>query len=578
MRQATLEDRTSFLRAAVHALFALATLALLAAKFHLIGLQNINWDEFLFLSWLYDYRRGELATGLQTFHVHLIGWLAQVPGSSVDQVLAGRIQAFVLRVGASICVFLIGRRLVGSSGAWIAVLASLTFSFVLAHGESFRADPLIAFLFLAALVSLMYGTERTAPAALAGALMALATAISIKSVFYLPTLGIVVLLSIVYDADRGRALRRALLFSLTMAAVLIPLLAYHASAIPHQAAAQEMAGNAATAAKVMWGLSQPGVLQLTLGWDHAFWVMLGIGSTAAAVNALAGPSVPDRRRAFTVLALVLPMASLLVYRNSFPYFYVCLVPAAAVACGLVAAQIEALLGRYPSMAALSVFVLGLLLVSNAVVFLRYNGDDALAPQRQLLAGIAEVFPQPVPYIDRCSMVSAYPKVGLFMSTLVLKRYREKGEPVMERLVRERQPVFLIANSPGLMLDLPYSRVERTAYALLQPDFEFLQANFIPHWGPLWVSGKRLQVVSEESTPFRIEVGGPYTVESAHEVMIDGVPRRPGDVLVLQRGLHGARGGAGAAGDLVLRYGAHLPVPVQSPPDGPLFTGLGFKRP
>lgn len=46
-----------------------------AANFLLAARQNINWDEFNYLTLVHTYLRGELATRLQTFHVHLFTWL-----------------------------------------------------------------------------------------------------------------------------------------------------------------------------------------------------------------------------------------------------------------------------------------------------------------------------------------------------------------------------------------------------------------------------------------------------------------------------------------------------------------------
>jgi hypothetical protein len=46
----------------------------LIACFH-----KINWDEFYFLARILEFRRGELSNPMQTFHVHLFGWLAMLP-------------------------------------------------------------------------------------------------------------------------------------------------------------------------------------------------------------------------------------------------------------------------------------------------------------------------------------------------------------------------------------------------------------------------------------------------------------------------------------------------------------------
>src|SRR5262249_30472793 len=57
-------------------------------RYQLLFRLNINWDEFLFLSKIHDYRRGDLASPLQTFYVHFFAWLPLVPGNEVTQVIA----------------------------------------------------------------------------------------------------------------------------------------------------------------------------------------------------------------------------------------------------------------------------------------------------------------------------------------------------------------------------------------------------------------------------------------------------------------------------------------------------------
>ena len=51
---------------------------------------DVHWDEFNFLSQVYEHERGELRRALMTFHVHVFAWLRQVSGNEVDQVIAAQ--------------------------------------------------------------------------------------------------------------------------------------------------------------------------------------------------------------------------------------------------------------------------------------------------------------------------------------------------------------------------------------------------------------------------------------------------------------------------------------------------------
>ena len=166
----------------------LAILALLATKLQLLSTLNINWDEFLFASKIYAFERGELTSQLQSFHVHLFGWIRSAGNNGVDQIIAAREFMFGLRLLTCACIFLIGRRLFGTTGALVAVAASMAFSYVIMHGESFRADPLITSCFMVAASLLILFPARMLATVTAGVLMAVAAMISIKAAIYGPSI------------------------------------------------------------------------------------------------------------------------------------------------------------------------------------------------------------------------------------------------------------------------------------------------------------------------------------------------------------------------------------------------------
>ena len=69
-------------------------------------------------------------------------------------------------------------------------------------------------------------------------------------------------------------------------------------------------------------------------------------------------------------------------------------------------------------------------------------------QKETLDLVHRLFPEAVPYIDRCSMVSTFPKVGFFMSSLGMRFYHERGEPIME------EPSSLIFSAGRNRITLP----------------------------------------------------------------------------------------------------------------------------
>lgn len=560
----------------VRSALAAAILILLYFRYRLLALVNINWDEFRFLSRIHEFNRGELGTAFQTFHVELFRWLPRLPGNAVDQVIVGRLIAFGLGLASVAFLFLIGRRLIGVTGALFAVFVSLGFSHMARHGDAFRADPIIACLFLASAALLVLGISSASAITLSAVALAIAGLISIKTAVYLPTVGLIFAAHLTAPG-RVVVVRRLFLFCTVGVATYLGLQALHVAALQVGAAgvAPTAAAQAARVGGSVLGASPfHAALAESMRLDPAFWLLLVAGAGIALTEALRGVG-EARRHGIMLLGFLIPLGALFVYRNTFAYFYVSIVPAAALICGLVPARIETWLPRRPLLAGAVILGLGVPTALTGWRCYTLLKTDTVARQREVLQAVREVFPEPVPYIDRCSMIADYPKVGLFMSTYVLSGYRERGAPILAALVQARQPVFVLANVEGLNLATPWESLAQSPYQLLRPDFEYLQAHYIHHWGPIWVAGVELDVDSERTISFELPIAGPYTVETRGPVELDGQSQEAGAIVRVEGGAHAMRSPDGPK-RVTLRYGGNLPRPAVPPPVGPLFLDLGFR--
>src|SRR3546814_17308459 len=81
---------------------------------------------------------------------------------------------------------------------------------------------------------------------------------------------------------------------------------------------------------------------------------------------------------------MLPLASILLYRNSFPYFYAFILPPVMVGTALAIKQI---LDR------ISVKMLSIELLANAAIISLATPRVVLPVQRQVLAAAHEIFPE-----------------------------------------------------------------------------------------------------------------------------------------------------------------------------------------
>ncbi len=547
-------------------------LLLLALRLHLMLRLNINWDEFHYLSFIYDFLRDAPLTWRQTFHVHLFSWLASIGGGEVSQIVSARLVLFGLGLATCGLVYYIGRRFLSPTGALFAVLCYSALSEVIVHGASFRPDPLATFLVLAATAVLLARPASTAWAAVAGLVLALSFMLTFKTVFFLPGLGILALTNATATISwRRRLLALAVLATSVLACVLL-LVAFHRhELVPSLTDANQVAGARRLAGGLLWtGYWFPGrfYLMRSFGQSTLVWLLLA-GGLAQALAGLRSAATRSRL-GLPLLALALPLATLAVYRNSFPYFLPDILAPAILLCGLGLDRLRRWADRAGRLGPVLTLTLVLGVAGTGVTNYVRQLPNGLAGQDLLISTIHRMFPEPVPYIDRCSMIASFPKVGFFMSTWGMDSYARQGRPVLTEAVETHAPLFLVANTLPLNLLLSDYQASRLRYRLLAEDWRTLQQNYIHHWGVVFVAGKRLEVSSGESE-LTILIPGSYTLEGTLAVRIDGRAVRPGDVIDLAAGTHTVA--ADTAGLLTLRWGDHLYLPDEPAPRSPVFVGL-----
>lgn len=555
--------------------FLLAIAVLFALALHRVFIANVNWDEFFYLSQVHLYLNGELAQPLQTLHVHLFRWLPLVSGDEVHQIFAARGFLWLLSIATCLCIYDVARNFCTREAALLAVLFYAGFSYVVDHGHSVRADPLSAFLFVAAVQLLLTAKRSRLYMAVSGALMAAAIMVTIKSSLYFSSLGVIFLAFFLFEADRRAVLRDALIFTAGFAGALLLLYQVHSYALAAEELADPGAYLARTGGKTL--LSTPLLPRLNfllnaLAHNGPIWVFVLLGLSMAGQGLVKGP---DRKRALLLAALAVPLLSLLFYRNAFPYFYVFLMPAVVILGGVFADVLIERGRRTGSRTAAAVLAGTVALILGSAVwdYLQRLPDQTLA-QRELVATVHRMFPEPVPYIDRNAMIASFPAAGFFMSTWGMETYWAGNRPIMEERLRQKRPRFLIANSCALDLDGRQTADGVPCQTpLLAEDFETLSANFVHHWGPIYVAGKRFELHGPAApVAFEILVPGTYSLEAEASVSIDGMRYRPGDRVVLGVGEHRIVADDAATG-AILRFGAGLYRPDHAPAAQPIYVPL-----
>ncbi len=549
-------NRTEYLM-----LGAIALCAVMQAA--LIFVQEINWDEFYFLGLIYEHQRGELTKALQTIHVYLFGWLPMIGGNEIRQIEVARTFMLAFELGTMACIYGLGRLFVPRQAALVAVLAYVSAGFILLHGASFRADPIAAFLMMAALVLIARSRLRVADLMVTASLIALAGLVTVKAVFFAPALIGLALWRVARSEYPAQFFGKLAGIGLGAVAIFGSVYWLHQSALP----AADLAGSEA----MMSSAAQTTLL------DVEFFPRMGDamqGAGLAFVQSIlffAGlffafreftKNNKARAEMAVLFAFAAPLLSFLFYRNAFPYYFAFIFPPAMV---LVAFASH----RLGLSSRIWIALIAVMFLSSALLFSRTLERDQEA-QAQVVDAVHKIFPESVAAIDRNSMIASFPKRGIFMSTWGLKDYRDKGEPIFADILQNDIVPLLILNSPSLEEAVGDELTTPLRARLLPRDRTVLTQNYIPHWGKIWVAGKKFNL---DSVPVKmtISIPGTYQIASDFPIIFDNREVRNGEVIHLGRGDY--RLSSRRPQTVTLRWGKNLYRPTIKPADKPIYRGF-----
>ncbi len=492
--------------------------AVFVARLYIVTHLSLNWDEFLNLSMLYDYRRGDMTEVFQTGFIHLFHWLPYVSGNEVDQLIAARLVTLCCAVLTSVAIFHTARRFMDIDRALVAVLAYNCFGASLLYGTDFRTDTLATTAMMAA-VALATHRHATWPRMIAmGLLIAIGGAMTIKAAFFLPVIGVLVLGNALGSARKVRTATIIAGGAAVCAAAFALIIGLHAASLPETASAATFLGRTGNATLftgdylVLSNVWLPALLS-----NIAFWALVACGIASLACKH--GQATADR---IMLAGFVLPAFVPLIYSEMYVYFHPFLIAPISVLAGAGFGMIGGPVR----------FALIALLLVNGVTHAARKMDDGLAGQRMTLEVIHRLFPEPVAYIDHTSMVASFPKKGFFMSRWGVTDYRMAGEPVMADIVRRDQPAFVLETRSLLAVDrISPAESQRSEMGLFGADVAVLRDNYLRYWGPVFLPGKLLNGNGNA----RISIAGAYRVDGNGTLTVNGTTYSDGDTVRLAPG-------------------------------------------
>ncbi len=536
--------------------------ALFIAQVVMVMKFEINWDEFFMLDWLYQFQRGELLQPLQTIYLHFLGWVPNISGNEVNQIVAVRFIMLGCTVGTCLCIFGIARRFFNSFAALIAVISFMTFSYVFRHGMSFRADAIVVCTLMAALFFATDPRQSPLKITITGFLIGLAGMVTIKAIFYAPIFAAILLARWANHGWSRRAFLQGMLLPIMAALSFIALYVLNAALLGDVGAGVNyIAEN--TGPSVLAGRFFPEWAAFT--WavrSNPFYVILFVLGGYFLISDLFNGNARNKWISFSLISFAAPLTTLFFYTHTHPYFYTFMLAPASI---FIASAIDRpYLRNEPKRMNM---VLGILALSLTGVTIQ-GMKQTLDYQYKTVDIIHSIFPQPVDYIDRSSMISSHRKHGIFMSGWGMRDYYHANQVIFPSILEESEPKFILANIDTLDLDHPEKL--RSGKVLFAKDFQALRSNYIHHWGAIYVPGKILNVDQSRSS-FDVIISGTYTIESEHVITINGSSYSPGDFITLSRSSHEVS--AATPHTVILRWGENLYKPAENAAKQPLFHGF-----
>ncbi|WP_220771093.1 glycosyltransferase family 39 protein [Shewanella sp. MBTL60-007] len=541
-----------------------------AARFHVALFYEVNWDEFYYLAFVYQYDYGTLSAQLQTLHVHFFNWLKWVSANEVIQIKAARLVLVLFQIVTGYFIYLIARRFVSTPAALFSVLCYFAFSFNIRMGASFRADPFATFFLMGSVALILSEKLQIKRLLLAGVCIAVAVLFTIKSLLYLPTFGFIAVALYLEAPSKSKFIYKPLTVILCAITTFYVLYLIHGSFLhlPDSALAAE-AVNVSFDKTIKNSTFFPGFIyfKYSLLYDLLFWLALIYGIKVTCVASLPQRQL-GRSERLSLLSLAFPLCTIFFYRNAFPYFYSFMLAPATVLCGVAWDGL-----KHSSKSSRETHVITSCLLFFMALSITYHGfiipkQRTLQVQYEFVELIHKLFPSPTEYIDCCSMIASFPKQGFFMSSWGMESYIKASQPLLKSAIAVEQPSFVIANNQFL----DHARIPETnSNRLLSEDLTALQENYIPHWGALYVAGKHLDLRAGR-TSFSISIPGVYTLEASHSITIDAQRLSPGETLFLIKGSHIATPSQPEQ-EVTFRWGNNLYRPPLQSRYQPIFTGF-----
>ena len=524
---------------------------------------EVNQDEFYSLNIAYEAIRGQFTNPFQTFFFRITRLLQYVPGNEVDQIVVGRMAIYVCAAITCLMIYKTSRRYFSVEASLFALLAFFSFSFVFRHMTAFRYDMVVTMLLMTTLWVVSDPEQNWKKVIASGLLIGLSFTFALKSIFYMPIVAVFLLGRwITSDWSKHAFFQGLVMFVLAVSTYALLYVLHDTAAYAPDSGAEylkRISGNS-----FFTGFFRKGGIFLYSFMSNIFaWGLIGIGIFAVVLGL-----IRDKKRtkleSCGILSLAFSLLPIVVFFHANPYFYPFMLAPAVI---FIAAAADKFLIDKFRLIFPAFMVIFCLLITN--IFIKSMTQDQ-SEQRATLNAIHEMFPEPVPFIDYCGMISSFDRVnesGLFINPYIfaMAEYREAQQPIMTDLIPKYKPEIMLTNTIRYFEGQEISGLFDNE--LVDEDTALIENNYIQFWGPVYIPGKYLK----NNRSFEILMDGLYTYYGPAGVQIDGVVLKNGETLNLEPGAHSVQGLL--SGEAKIVWGDNLKKPDIPEPTRELFNGF-----
>ena len=510
---------------------ALLFFACLTAQLYLVFFKSFNWDEFLHYDQLYQLRAGTLSHPFQTVYLRFLWWAPDESADLLVQMKAARLFIWSMHLITLLMIYGVARRFTSAWNAFFASFAYLTAGYAFTQAFSIRGDPLVTATLMTALFLLVKSGLGFTRAIAIGALIGLSGMITFKAAFYAPCFAGLAWLKFRETPEKPQLLGKLAVLAIAALLSFVAVYLYHTANIAEEP--NGLAGASFVSFYSRW-------LRIDLPFVHyigeavllapLFFLLVLIAPFAWRK---AGLKVDAQ---VALAGFILPLASLIFYRNTFPYFFVFILAPAAVAVGPVLGLMR---DRYGS-----TFV-SVVLAAPALALAMLEPRHVIDRQRALINYVHQEFPEPTGYLDYSGMIADYPRILKHLTSgNGIRLYHERGDAIVGREIDRGNVPFIIANQRAISEALEGRPIPNT---FLPADLAAMKDNYVRQWGVLWREGKTIPA-GKNAFEFHLRRGGVFVLAGG-PLTIDGTTVAHGTSIKLDEGRHLVSGSRNAPSTL-----------------------------